>query len=485
MHEMSLFASKAESRIFLTCWMIYLLFMVPEGQSLVYTTLDLSTSIVDRFSFELDQNSYMDTVVRNGKSYSGFPPGNALLGAAVYGLLAPIINSFDKSLELLLLHIATILFVTAPFASYSAVLLYRLLGMMSVPKAHMTLAALLYSFGTMQFGYATAFYKNGTASYILFSAFFLAYRIKRSKTRKPAPFFLLGFLLGFSILVDYPATLIAAIVFSYILVCNRSRSLFYTVLGGAAPMLFLLFYQKLAFGAYLLTSYHSRASGPDVSVFTYPSFHRLLELLFSPTYGFFIYTPIMFMIFSGFRQMLRGDKENRAEIATIAAIIIFQPLFFTGWWVMKTHEASLCSRFLLAVVPFSMIPIAFSFTSLSRTVVMFLAVPSVVFSYLGTQAGVIPSSTTPLVYASKVFVSSFGMGQLFSDLLPRLAGVDTFHTYVSRPEIRLGDLFEPASRHMLAVLLTNQSIFFALWLLVLTLVFLILKKMWYGHTQTC
>lgn len=465
--------------------MIYLLFMVPEGQSLVFTTLDLSTSLVDRFSVELDQNSYVDTVARNGKLYSGFPPGNALLGAGIYLIFAPVINSYDKSLELVLLHIVTIIFLSAPLASYCAVLLYRLLGMMSLPKAHMTLAALLFSFGTMHFGYAAAFYKNGTASCILFSAFFLAYQIKRSKTTKPAPFFTLGFLLGFSILVDYPAALIAAIVFSYTLVCNRSRRLFYTVLGGAAPVLFLLFYQKVAFGGYLMTSYHSRGAGPDVSVFTYPSFHRLLELLFSPTYGFLVYTPIMFLIFNGFHQMLRRAKENRAEVLTIAAVMIFQPLLFTGWWVMKTHEASLCSRFLLAMVPFSTIPIAFSFASLRRAIVICLSIPSVAFSYLGAQAGLIPSSATPLVYSAKVFVSSFGMGQLFSDFLPKQLGMDNFHTYVSRPEIRLGDLLEPGNRHLIAVLLANQSVFFLLWLLALTLVFFILKKIWRGHTQTC
>jgi hypothetical protein len=479
---MKLLLAKTEFRILVTCWMVYLLFMAPSGQSLVYTSLDLSTSIVDRFSFELDQDSYMDTVIRDGRFYSGFPPGNALLGAGLYLILAPIINSFDKSYELLLLHIATIFLISTPFSSLCAVLLYRILGAMSIPEMQRTFASLLFAFGTMQFGYATAFYKNGTASCILFSAFFLAYQIKGHKITNPSRFFFLGFLLGFSILVDYPAALIAAVLFFYILIRNRSRNIFYTVLGGVGPILFLLFYQKVAFGGYFLTSYHSRASGPDVTVFTYPSLFRLLELLFSPTYGFFVYTPIMFLVLQGFHQMIRSRKENLAEVIMISAIIILQPLFFTGWWVMKTHEASLCSRFLLAIIPFSMIPIAFSFISLRRSVVLFFAIPSVLFSYLGAQADLIPSSSVPLVYALKIFVSSFGMGQFFSDLLPKLLGLETFHTYVSRPEIRLSYLLESGNWQLLAALLTNQTVLFALWLFALTLIFFTLKRIWRGKT---
>ena len=87
-----------------------------------------------------------------------------------------------------------------------------------------------------------------------------------------------------------------------------------------------------------------------------PILERMFGLLFSPGAGLFIYAPILFTCFVGFFDFYKKNKSECILLIVLVLMFIFQFARgdywhgFSGWSV----------RYFLPLVPFFMIPIAFS-----------------------------------------------------------------------------------------------------------------------------
>ncbi|MFQ5952355.1 MAG: hypothetical protein ACE5JK_03015 [Candidatus Omnitrophota bacterium] len=196
--------------------------------------------------------------------------------------------------------------------------------------------------------------------------------------------------------------------------------------------------------------------------------------------------PIMILSLWGAWEAFRR-KQYKVEVTVILSITILTGVavssFFSKYSYIKDlwpHEAHIAIRYMLPLCPFLMLPISFIVNKVRKGILYCLGGVSIFFSYLGAQAGLLPSFSGgwQTVYAIKVFVSSFGMPTLFSQVLPDIMGIDIFHTYVSRPDIKLGYLLAPQNRDLLLLLIRNQLFFFALFLMAVVLIMLIVWKIW-------
>ncbi len=115
-----------------------------------------------------------------------------------------------------------------------------------------------------------------------------------------------------------------------------------------------------------------------------------------------------------------------------------------------------------------MLPVAFSVPHVKKWIIGFLGGMSVFFAYLGAQAGLLPyAGGWPVIYALKVFVTSFGMPGLFSDVLPSVFGIDTLHAYVSLSDVRFAELFVPSERPLLMSLVSGQLLFLVVFVVII------------------
>jgi hypothetical protein len=124
-----------------------------------------------------------------------------------------------------------------------------------------------------------------------------------------------------------------------------------------------------------------------------------------------------------------------------------------------------------------MLPVALALPVVRPPLVRILGILSVVFAYLAAQAGQSSQYEIPIVYATKVWVSTFGMGMLFGQFLPERLHVETFHTVLRRPDVGLGDLLAGPGA-TLAHLVATQLAFLALFALALALIGALLWRLW-------
>ncbi|MEE9255919.1 MAG: hypothetical protein V3V56_01980, partial [bacterium] len=122
-------------RLFVGCFLIYLVFMNPSpDSSFTLPHLHLAVSLVDDHSIQLSSYRKSDTAFREGRYYSGHPAGAAFLAAGVYQLFRPLFPPRADDRTLFWLNALVIALVSAPLSALGVALLFRLLGGMPVGR---------------------------------------------------------------------------------------------------------------------------------------------------------------------------------------------------------------------------------------------------------------------------------------------------------------------------------------------------------------
>ncbi len=472
---------KTAIRIFLTLWMIYLIFLSPYPQSIATNLLDGAISLVDHRTFELRNYHELDTAIRDGRSYSGYPPGCAWLAAPVYLAAKPFIGHLIFNKKVIILHILCVALIAAPLSALTATLFYFCLRRLDLAERRRILLTFLFGLGTMCFSYACGYYKKPLATFFVFAAFYLLFREKQAGWPRNGPILLAGLSGGLAVLCDYPYAVIVALLGIYLLAGGGWRRALAFVAGGLPPAAALLFYHWRAFGAPLATSYQFRIN-PEGNVLGAPDPLNFLSIYFGWKDGYFIYTPVAWLALWGLAAAWRR-RQLRAEAVLAVAIALTTGLLFSGWVpgdVEYSHpnDLSLPVRYLHVIGPFLMLFAAFALESAGRALTAALGGLSVFCAYLAAQAGFIPHGVWPFGYAGKVLLTSFGTGCLFSEFLPRVLRILTLHLYIARPNVRAADLLHEPARDWLAVLVLNQLLFFILFLVTLAAVALAVKALW-------
>ncbi|MBU0705103.1 MAG: hypothetical protein KKC18_14705 [Chloroflexi bacterium] len=354
--------------------------------------LDMVIAVVEDGTFQIDK--YVENTVDYAKVgehyYSDKPPGAAFLGIPVYAALKlfldlPVMNGLmdrltsNEALEATLreegsgllehkvrfaIAQVALTFVAAalPTALMGA-LMYRLLTRFTARPWPRIGVVLGYGLLTPAFAYAGSFYGHQLSAACLFTVFYLIFVGKKPLS---TPVLLsVGFLLGYSVVTEYPAALVAGILFLYTFfrLADRRR-IGWVMLSGGLVAAGWMVYNTVVFGGPLSLGYsHSELwqeqHHTGFMSLTLPHWEAFWGITFSRFRGLFLLSPLMLLALPGFWLWYRSG-ERRAEfwtaLSSTAAMILFNASSVM-WW----GGFAIGPRYLLPMLPLMAMPIIFVF----------------------------------------------------------------------------------------------------------------------------
>jgi len=308
--------------------------------------LDLVVAVVDKGTLRIDD--YVDNTVDyakfEGHYYSDKAPGAAFLGIPVYAAMKSVLSLpvMDKLMDYLSHNQAlaatlreggtglledkvrfamgqvAVTFVTAMLpTAILGVLLYRLLKEFGLNQWTRILLTLIYGLATPAFAYAGAFYGHQLAAACLFAAFYLVF-MKQGERIGVGRLLAVGLLLGYAVITEYPAVLIAAILFLYTFYRLRDRRrIIWAVLAGIPPGLLLAAYNFAIFHTPLPVGYSYSELWVEqhhtgFMSLTWPRWSAAWGITFGLFRGLFVLSPVLLLAVPGFVAWWR-TRERRPE----------------------------------------------------------------------------------------------------------------------------------------------------------------------------
>ncbi|MDY7041953.1 MAG: hypothetical protein SVX38_13940, partial [Chloroflexota bacterium] len=353
--------------------------------------MDLVVAVVDQGTLRIDD--YVDNTVDyakfEGHYYSDKAPGAAFLGIPVYAALKGVLSlpvmdglmdylASNQALAATLREGGTglledkvyfamgqmaVTFVTAMLpTALLGVLLYRLLGELWVDRWARVLLTLVYGLATPAFAYAGAFYGHQLATACLFTAFYLVF-MKQGDRLGRGRLLAVGFLLGYAIITEYPAVLIAGILFLYTVYRLRDwRSIAWVVAAGIPPGVLLAAYNFAIFRTPLPVGYsHSELwveqHQTGFMSLTWPHWPAMWGITFGLFRGLFVLSPVLLLAVPGFVAWWR-TREWRVEwIVALTSVLAF--FLFNSSSIMWWGGFAIGPRYLLPMFPFMILSIAY------------------------------------------------------------------------------------------------------------------------------
>ena len=339
--------------------------------------LDLSFAIVEEGRFTIDTycdqpNTFTkDLAVNNGHFYTSKAIGSSLVAAVFY---LPIYHLG----KLLGVHIAvaelkyvlTVLSIGLPSAIAGS-LMYVLARQVTGDRFRAFVLTMVANLGTMIFPFSVIFFGHQLAGALLFTAFFLVFQIKKADVlRWKGRVFLIGFLLGFALITEYPvAPIILILTVYYFFVIwrtpwKRSLAVLLPALGALIPIAIVLFYNIAVFEQPIATGYNHSAvpefqeqqseglvgiGWPDPAVIFYLTLH--------PALGLFWQSPVLILSLIGAWHMWRKSPYRLEAVVSISAFLSLVVLFsgFYNWWGGWTFGP----RYIIPMLPFLFLPLVY------------------------------------------------------------------------------------------------------------------------------
>lgn len=356
--------------------------------------LNMVFAVVEDGTFQIDR--YVANTVDYAKVgehyYSDKAPGAALLGIPLYAVLAPLLDtpllsSVTARLESHSAFASTLRAegsgVSAQKVRFAIVQVFLSFLLSALPTAALAaliflwlravtpmvgprlVVALGYGLATPAFAYANAFYGHQLSAFLLFAAFHL---LARAPARIGAGRTLLvGLLLGYAFVTEYPVALMVAPIGLYALYGFWRRRqlalLFWLAAGGLVVAAGWMWYNMTIFGGPLELGYSRSELWTDqhhtgFMSLTLPTLDAAWGITFSPFRGLFLLAPWLLLALPGFVVWWRAHRL-RAEwwlaLTATAAIFLFNAAS-SMWW----GGFAVGPRYLLPMLPFLVLPIAFA-----------------------------------------------------------------------------------------------------------------------------
>jgi len=332
----------------------------------------LIMAVVDHHKLNVDYistDANDDLSFYNGHYYSAKAIGVPLLGVPVYWFIrnfTPL--SSTSPFSALNIYIVRFFVTTLPFVILGLVMFY-FIKRMGVDPASSISTVLVYGMGSIALHHALIFSGHQTAGAFCFFSFALIFWLK-SKTKEnslnESYSFFAGLLAGIGALSDYTAMYIAIILTFYMFFTHVPRNHKLSFIIGAIPCIALLAsYNLHCFGSFFSFSYNNLTNesfmyGAKEGLLgiSLPKPEAIFAILFSPSRGLFFIMPVFLYSLFGLIRMFR-EKHFLAEAIVIA--VIFSGYIcinggFYGWHGGWTYGP----RYLVPMLPFLAIPIAFS-----------------------------------------------------------------------------------------------------------------------------
>lgn len=355
--------------------------------------LDMVIAVVEDGTFQIDP--YVANTVDYAKVgdhyYSDKAPGAAFLGIPLYAGLSLILDSpiaeiltdrlagsatFNATLRtegsgintdkvrFALAQVLLAWMVSALPTALLGVLLFRILGAFTSVTWHRVVIVLAYGLLTPAFAYAGAFYGHQLSAALLFAALYLGF------TAPPRPCYrrllLIGALLGYSVVTEYPTLLMVGPIYLYIgyelYRRGQVQRLGWVTLAGSVVALGWFVYNTLVFGGPLELGYSHSELWVDqhhtgFMSLTLPHWDAIWGITFSRFRGLFLLSPWMLLAVPGTVIWWRTG-EHRALWWTSTACILAMFLFNSTssmWW----GGYAVGPRYLLPMLPFMTLPVVY------------------------------------------------------------------------------------------------------------------------------
>ncbi len=324
-------------------------------------------------SFQQQQATFSgDDAYFNGHYYSDKAIGPALLGIAFY---APMYWASHAGISISQNDVQRILIflVIGIPSALAGSFMYILCLYLSRSRLRAFLVMLAVTLGTMYFPFATVFFSHQFTASLLFIAFVLIFFLKEKRLAwKKGYSFLIGTLLGWAFISEYPAMIIVlplAIYFFYALwkeggAVKFAWPILLLALGAAIPVLFQMIYNRLCYGSMFSFGYQNLSNpafnagmSQGLAGLGWPNLAALYYTTLHPQMGLFWQSPVLLLFIPGAVFML-VKRQYRLE-AILALWIIASTLIIMSGYYMWWGGSSFGPRFLIMCLPFFSILLVF------------------------------------------------------------------------------------------------------------------------------
>lgn len=407
---------KNESRIFLVLFITYAFFAHWGGWN-ENASFNLVRSIVEEQTFNLDRlyNNTSDRAYFEGHYYSAKAPGMAFIAApayagyhGLYGIFKnpveeaggnisitrigknskEIVDDVDPGFFLSSAMLILTALTSSLFTALSAALVYRIVLSHGFTEKNALICAFIFGAATISAHYAMVFLTHATGTFFILLNYHLLQ--KKGLTAKTA--IGAGMAGGYAVVSEHVTAIILAVnILAFSILKGKKTAYVLTgVIIGLSPLLIynsIIFHNPLDFAVRYM----------DEEIFDIDSFERqnlgfarakpdamiALRMLFYPYRGLFFYSPILLLALPGLLQMWRDDRRRHA-LSIIGVFLAFTLLFSTR---TKTWYGGYCFglRYMVPIIPFLVIPIAYTFKKYGVRPIVVLATLSILINLLGLQ----------------------------------------------------------------------------------------------------
>jgi hypothetical protein len=309
-----------------------------------------------------------DDFAYNGNYYSALAPGTAILALPFVGLGFLAEGHFDIFGDTMFLSELFVALVNAVAAS-----IVYLVGRLFFDKRVSVFLAFTYAFSTISWPFAAYFFQSDVSACFDLLAAYFALRIARDGRNQLRDSLFAGAAVAVAMTVDYINAVFLPIVFVYIVfsIKGQKKPLLEPLLGFVAVallgLLSIFAYDYVNFGSVFRTTEQLYLNSSNVlTEFSYPLYLGAYLNLFSAYRGLFLYSLILVFGVFGFYEAFRDKAWSKEGLFLFVCFLgIFLPY---SMWYDPGGGDSFGPRFLVAAIPFLLIPAGIILQSAGRRV---------------------------------------------------------------------------------------------------------------------
>ena len=383
--------------IFLFCWLQCALFVHPVGTIMSDAVVSTSVNVVEKGTLEVDQHAAIDLMVKDGRYYAGFGPGQWLVAVPYYAVLKPAIgllpyaekrwdnNRFTYkrpkllSMKVVYLQMAMVWFFLGPLTGLFFAKFYSVLRRWCLAKDFALLGTLATASGTLVACYASMYSRQWLATLLIA---LVALHHLDGRDKSPRRWYALGLAAGYAVPVDYIAVLGLTVLSVFHFTRARSwRDVVPFVAGVGTIAVATALYHWWLLGNPFETPYQYRVWHEKNLAFDYkgerinfgkvsekgifglglvPSPDAVLGLTFGSFKGLFFFSPVLLYGLIGHLRALRSKATRGLAVLCLSQFVVC-------FWVIASSNSEIYwssfpiffgPRYLLYGVPFLALGIA-------------------------------------------------------------------------------------------------------------------------------